>query len=196
MTVSTGDVVRVTAVLEYEFSGEVLNTFWFQNAGNAVSDTDFMDAAADCLDEAYNYLNDMMPTELAFVEIQGFNITTENPLPATDWPTLTAGTSVGGGLPAPVSVLALGRTGESRSMKKNYFAPFTETQMGDARWAAALIADVVTAFNTILAGFEADGQDQVGGVWSETLQEFLGVIETVVSGVSAYQRRRKSGRGS
>jgi hypothetical protein len=197
MTVQPGDVVRVTAVMDFDKEGTVQNVFWVLQSGGDAADGSFMTAINTKLNTAYGYFDDLMPDGLTFQEIRGYNITQAQPLPTQSWATLTTGgVDQADALPSVVSLLALLRTGYNRINARKFFAPFTEANFGDAEWSTTLVAAANNFLSGLLASYSSGNGSAEVGVWSTKLLQWLPIAEWVVGVVPAYQRRRRKGRGS
>jgi len=195
--VEIDDVCRVTAEMNSSLEGDVMNVFWVKQASSYAYDQDFMEDAALALDTAFDHVVPYMPDTFDFIQVSGYNLTQDIPLPTVSWPTQTSGeVDVAHPLPAPCSLLALMRTGQPRSVGRKYFAPFTEDNQVDATWTSAIPASCLNLLDVLLTPWSSGAGNAKIGVWSEKLLTWLPIIETVASNIVSYQRRRRKGTGS
>jgi len=197
MTVSTNDIIRVNAIMTGP-SGRIENVFHFR-ANNVLSGTDsaVMLDLAQFLDDTYTAISGRMTSDTIFVEVQGFNVTTGNPLPTVPWPTLTAGTGGATDMPAQVAGLGILRTGVARAIGRKFFGGLN-TLSFDANGflTSPAIVDIGTTLGNLTSSF----------IGASTLNTYLPGIRTVaglfwgflsvfVKGSPAVQRRRGTNVG-
>jgi len=196
MTVNSGDVVRVTAVMDHSLEGAVMNVYHAKMLGAGSTDIGFMEKMRDLMDIGYGYIDNFMPDTLDFVEIRGFNVTQSQPMPTFAFNVLTSGgVDVADPLPSVLSCLVVGRTGVNRAIYRKFLGPFTEANQEDAEWTSAILTAVAQMHNYIKTAVTVSGELVQVGLYSPTLATWYPIIESVVDSVIAYQRRRRKGRG-
>lgn len=197
MTVSLGDVVRVTAILTDATEGQIQNVFWAKQVVGSETDADWMDACATQLEVMYDGLVTYQPEELSYTEIRGFNVTADAPLTTISWPTLTTGDiDVANPMPAPCSLLVFGRTQGNQRVGRKYLSCFTEADHANGNWQSSLLAAAAQFASDWAAAWATSVSNTAQfGVYSRVLESWVPMIEMVVRSVVAYQRRRRAGRG-
>jgi hypothetical protein len=152
---------------------------------------------AQKLDDAYDHLGAALTSDTIFVEVQGFDLTQDRPLPTVTWPTQTVGSGGADSYAAQVSLLGLLRTGVARVLGRKFIGGLATgitdtngfvTSAGMTLMGAFLAELVGTFISTSLNSYTP-------GVKSKTSGLFHAFIEGVASGVPAVQRRRRQGRG-
>jgi hypothetical protein len=197
MTVSTGDVLRITAVLE-NTRGVTFENVYHVKADAVIDggDNAVMIEMASWLDDAYTEIQDPIANECSFVEVRGHDETTNQPLPAQPWPTLTVGGAATSSYADGVAALVLFRTTAIKVLGRKFLGPFTEDAFDEGLLTAIVIAKVVTFAGKILTSFAgATTLNQYHyGVYDKGAA-LRTVTSIVASAVPAYQRRRRPGRG-
>jgi len=192
-----GHRVRVTAVMQALGGVTIENVYDVQcTAGGTGDDDDVMQHLAAWLDGAYTHLTGLQVNAMTYVEVRGFDVSADTPLPTVAWPSLTTGS--GGGEPTPygVAALVLFRTLKARVVGRKYLGGFNE-----ALWASGeILVAALPAFLSFAAEIAAGpGLSVAGGEYEYKIYDKLGVardtIASVVRSVAAYQRRRRPGRG-
>jgi len=166
--------------------------------GNTVSDADAMDDLAEFLDDAYADIISRQCNETTYVDLDGYNVTGDNPMPETSWPTRTAGTAASEPLPTGSAGLITFRTGFSRRNGRKFLGVFSEGCVSSSGlWTTATQTALAAFGANFLSGFTGgtSGENWMPGVYSK-LGTLMPIIEAVASGIPAYQRRRRIGTGS
>jgi hypothetical protein len=197
MSVSAGDIVRATAVMDAP-AGKVENVYYFR-AGTLLdtSEVAVMTDLALKLDTAYGHLAPSMSHLVVFTDVQGYNITQAAPMPTVPWPTQTVGGSSHGVFAPQVSAFGLFRTGVKRAIGRKFFGGIQNTGIDDnGLLSGAVITAVSGLLGELIGSFIASGtlNDYLPGVWRKA-KPFLSFIEGVASARPAVQRRRAYGRG-
>jgi len=197
MSVATNDVIRVTAVMSGP-SGRIENVFQFRvNSAVAPSDLTVMQDLAQKLDDVYEHMVSIMTGDTVFVEVNGFNVTQDLPMPTVPWPTQTTGESGSSDTPAQVSILALLRTGINRVVGRKFFGGFANGAFDSDGFAtSAAITAVGLAAAELIGVFTGTLLNEyLPGVKSTTSGLFWSFFEALVRSVPATQRRRRKDRG-
>lgn len=197
MTVSANDVVRITAKLNYD-GNSLQNVYHVTSySGAGVSDDDFMDAADDWVDDAYDNIISVLHDGVDFDSIEFFNVTTNSPMGSRAWPTQTSGSDATyQALPLPDAGVMLFETPVARSLGRKFISGVTEIHQDDGGTMSvalktallAMAADLLTTFVVGTQTFEA-------GNWNEALSRFVGWVGAHLSTFYGTQRRRRKGRG-
>src|SRR5438034_335734 len=112
MATAANDVCKIVAVMQGPQIQEEANIYHVKVVSTAfTNDTSFMNDAAAYLEDIYTNILSQISNQVAFIRIDGFNLTQNYPLPTVAWPTLTTGSSGGDPLPPGVCALLVGRTG-------------------------------------------------------------------------------------
>lgn len=197
MTVNGDDIIRATAVLAYGNGQELNNVFHlkYQSAFSG-ADADVMTEIAAILDAVYSEIDEGINSTVEFVEVRGFNVTQNSPLPTTTWPSLTVGGGAGDPTPAGVALLVSLNTGVLKVHGRKYLPGVGENSTTAGKWATDILtlaaawgAALMDAYiGIITAGVYVFGVLDKTGVLRE-------IIEIVTSDEPAYQRRRRLGTG-
>jgi len=197
MTVSSGDIVRATAVMDFE--GEAVENVYHFLVGVAGSgdDLDIMDDIALHLDDAYDELAPGLSTSLIFVEIRGFNETQDAPMPTVLWPSQVAGAEGSDPLPLGAAMLAVFRTAASRVIGRKFLGVWTESGNANGEFNAATLLLGAAYVAELLANVATPAS---GGAINYVIKKagsllFEIITEATVGSEYAYQRRRRRGRG-
>lgn len=192
-----GDIIRVTAVLKTTDQVTVENVFHTRfQSGPVTQDNLVMDDLALWLDTAYDYIKGYMPTGNQFIEVQGFNVTADSPMPPAAWPTQTAGTSGGDITPEGVAALVLFRTAKAHVLGRKFFGTLTETNITNGLLVASAVTALVNTAIVLIAPYTAvaSGNTYLMGIFGKG-GVLHAITDIVVRDLPAYQRRRRRGRG-
>jgi len=192
-----GDVLRITARMKVNGDSAIENVFTFK--WDALIPADYglvMAHVADYLEAIYTTMNGDITDGQTYEDIVGFNVTQGNPLPAVNWPTLTAGTATGDQLPNGVAALTFFRTGLARIIGRKFWGVIRESANADGTWASGIMTAMAAAIAAILTPDTSliDGGTLHSGVLDQggTFREFT---DGTASNQPVYQRRRRLGRG-
>lgn len=197
MTVHSGDVIKVTAVMSGP-SGAIMNVYHFHCTTIIDGDdTTVMEDLAQKLDDAYSNIADYLTGHTIFVEVRGFNVTQNAPMPTVTWPTQTVGGSAAADNPAQISFMALFRTGVSRVLGRKFFGGVHGSQIDDnGFWKSTLMTAVGQFVSELLGAFTGTLLNQyVCGVIGKNTGFFYPFLEGLAQAIPAVQRRRRYGRG-
>lgn len=195
MAIMIGDVIRITANFLVQSLDEYVNVFHCEWDGVGGIDDDVgMGQIADDIDTAYQELVGIMTEDLAFVDIQGQNLTQSILLPTQAWPTLTVGLATGNHLPAQTAGYIFYRSTRPKTRAANYIPGLTEDGNSSLGTPTTALKAALQAFGDIaVTGFEDVVQHLIYGAYNRELDRFTPVNAAVVGVRFATQRRR--GRG-
>lgn len=195
MAILIGDIVRVTCNFLLLGAEPYVNTFNIEwNGVGGLDDDAAMVEIASAFDTAYLQLFPRMSDNLAFVDIQGQNITQDVMLPTKLWPTLTTGQSLGHLLPLTVCGYVFYRTTRPKTRASNFVPGLTEDDNGvNGTPSVAMVAALQAFGDLLVAGLPVLGGTLVYGAFNRPLNRFTLVNAAIVSAFWRTQRRR--GRG-
>jgi hypothetical protein len=195
--VSTNDVVKATVKMNL-FNGQsaVQNVFQFRLNTSSVTDTGARADLVEKLETFYGELEVVLSEHLTFEEVDFFNLTTGQPMGATEFDVLATGANVGDVLPGGVAGLIVFRTGISRVLGRKYIGGFTEGNSSDGAVDSGALAALADAGGFMLGSFVGIS---TGGTWLpgviSTAGPFWAYQEAIIRNIWAYQRRRRPGAG-
>jgi len=197
MPTAVNDVISATARMQAPGGQSVQNVWYFKCANGAPSDVNTMLDIAGFLDAQYTLLYPELSNQFDFLDIIGYNITQNRPLPNVGWPTLTTGVSVLTPLPPGLAGLGTVRTALPRTRGRKFFAGLTEQALdtdGNLTAAVALIlANVMGIYlQTLIGG--TSGSTWVPVIYS-AVNGALNALEVTGETNPSYQRRRRLGTG-
>jgi hypothetical protein len=191
-----GDMLRITTVMSAGVGKTIENVFIVSSgAGAGQDEQDVMADMEEWFTEIYTSLQNYVPTNLVHVEIRGFNITRDQPMPTQVW-TMAAGAQIGDPLPEGVCGLVLFRTDRARCIGRKFLGPFCEPH----NTAGTVHVDVLNAELAFAVSLMGDWVGTATGLtFTYYIRDKLGALhrplEAVISNIWAYQRRRRPGRG-
>lgn len=197
MTVNIGDRIRITARMEFGGVNDVQNVYHVSGVGGASeTDANFMAAIALFLDTQYTIINPFISNTITYLDVLGFNITQNLPLPPIGWPTLVGGAGGGDATSPQVSPTVFWRTSRARSIARKFLPLGSELDV-----AAGILS---TAFLAALANY---GVAFVGGIPMGLLNVRFITLNLITGLTATYenalvpvdtrtQRRRRRGVGA
>jgi hypothetical protein len=197
MTVYLDDILRVTVILTDENEGLIENVYWAKQLAGSVDDGNWMSYTRIKLEAMYGYLDDYMTDGVAFTEIRAYNLTQDYALPTVSFSTLDTGqVDVANPMPAPCSLLVMGKTPFSKAVGRKYLSGFTEADHTDGTWQSALLAAAANYALAWAQSYQTGGTETAQfGVLSKATGTWRPLISLVVKEIVAYQRRRRAQRG-
>lgn len=194
--VDVGDVLRVTANMTLGRGQDCENVYYFRQEGlGAATDTQAIADVGQFLDDLYGFFVGDLGSGVTFVDIAYFNVTQQRPMVSGLWPTQTVGGSGAQGLPAGAAALVGLPTGVLRIRGRKYFGGFTEAGNDGDVLSSGVQGHLVSAAATLLGSFlGASLHAYLPGVVASN-GDFWAFSEAVISGLWAYQRRRRFGVG-
>ncbi len=198
MTAAVGDILRITAVLQWAAQDFFSNQFYFQlSVQNEPTDTLMMDKIAIAIDEAYGLVNLKISNSVNYIRIEGQNVTQDVLLPTKSWPILTTGGSGSEALPTQCAALVYYKTLRPRTRAGQYLPPMTEGSNGTGGVIDAPTVTVLQAFgNYLVSGILELSVEALLGAYNPALLRFTPVIAALVPTRWRTQRRRRIGVGS
>lgn len=198
MSVVAGDILRITAVLEFDTTDDVVNVFHFEVDSNVSTDDDeLMDGIAVFLDDLYTLVNPAMSELITYIDVQGQNVTQNVLLPSKDWPVLTVGLSTSTPLPSQVVANVFHRTTRPKTRATKKLGVFTEGQNdGNGRIGAGTVT-ILESFGTALLGpLDATTSVLFYGAYNTLLDRFTASSARVVPVRWGTLKKRRLGVGS
>lgn len=203
MSIPTGTVLRVVAELLWD-DGEINQNVYALEITGGAGPYDDSDVVDDCL-EWVQGLYDEIELYVA-AELDGNSVTVYKwDVPGQDWDevgtvawSITAGGSATTGLPRGVALLCTAKSEDPDIDARKYLPGMVEGALSSETWSAPLLAAAVSyaaAWVTAIVG-TTSGATFTPIVWSvaNLALEYL-VDHYIVSGIPAYQRRRKNNVG-
>jgi hypothetical protein len=167
--------------------------------GTTLDVEDMKDDLAAWVEAIYTPLLGSFPTNLVFVDLDYYNLTTDTPLGTGSWPALTAGTGattdiVGSGVCAVITAF----TYVVRAHGRKFFGPLVDAALENGELNGAMMTALAGILATWITPFvgTTSGRAWAPGIWNRTLSVFRNFRDAVVRNVPGYQRRRKANVGS
>lgn len=199
MTIAAGHHARITAVLSYSNQATIMNVFDVVVTAPPVGgdeDLSFMIDAADWLDQAYTPLAGDYASTVTFVEVRGYDVTADAPLPAVGWPNLTVGEATAEVNALGVAALVLFRTAAARVIGRKFIGPVLVNAIDETLIISSVITHLVSFGIVIGAGIHNGPNDtQATFGIMDKFAALHTVTDIIASSIPAYQRRRKQLRG-
>lgn len=200
MPTSIGDKIRVAFVQKWESVDDNINVMHFGVATNPTPNTDaaLLEDLGELLGLAWTNIEAGLSTSLTADHIEAYNVSDDVPIGlGSIGGGYTGGTGTGEALPPADCLLLLMNTSKKRTQGRIYLSGLTEAQQSGGKWssgmrsaAATLVADLMST--PVLP----NGSEFQFGVYSRA-DGLLWQITTVrAQELTAYQKRRKPGRGS
>lgn len=197
MAITTGDVLRVTAKMSF-LGNDVQNVYHLRCFVTIPPTNDIvLGAVANWLDDAYSAVNDIISDQIVYDTINVWNLTDDEFIGETVWPTLTGGAQVGDPLPPQTSALVNFGTWYPKSLGKKFLPVMTDGQTdSDGTIQAASLVYIAAYAAAILLGVVETDWSLEPGNWNELLARFAPWVLANVRDFFATQRRRYVGSGS
>ena len=198
MAVNIDDILRITCNFRFDALDEYVNVYHFEWAGvDGLSDDLAMDQVAADLDAGYDEVNDDVSDKVAFVDIQGQNITKNTLLPTKTWPTMTIGLATGDVLPTQVAANVYFRTQRPLTRASKFLPPYTQDATNPTGGLTTVALARVQSFGDLaVLGFTVVVNHLTYGAYNAALERFTPVTAAVVPTKYRTQRRRRVGVGS
>lgn len=200
MTVSAGDVIRVTARLSFWGADDCQNVYHIKRTDGGADITDgaaVLDLNA-MMQGLYGNLVSRMSVNIQFDDIGYFNVTKIDPIQDGAWGSLTAGTeAVTDMLPQQVAALVSAQTGIYRLGGRKYMGGFTEA---NHTAGGSLTIALLGALGNYAAGLISEYTGSSGTWRAGVIKTLTGIwypfVSALVNDVYWTQRRRTFGVGS
>lgn len=196
--INDGDVIRIAGVMQLDLVHEITNVWHvLVEAGGpmtfAAATSDFQ----EYMDLMFFDLDTRITDHQTVDRLEIQNVTTLDVFGSVDWGTFAAGGSAADHVALGVCAFAWGRTRTPRVQIRKYMGVFTETDIIDGVWQAALVADMQTMMDDHITSNTMSGGLELKGVaWNRDTSTYTEATSAAVAPEAAYQRRRKRGRGS
>lgn len=197
MPVQEGDILRVTAKMNFETFGAIQNVFYVKHDGTQdVSEFEFMEAAALWLDNAWTPPILLFVDELKFTEVAGYNLTQDDPLLPEPWPVLVEGGTAGESVALQVALLVSFQTTVKNSQGRKYLGGIDKLQYeGGGVWTANVEPLINDWADIIIAGFTVGIEDFSVGHRQTVSLAWVPWARYSMDPIARTQRRRVRGVG-
>ncbi|MCK4959536.1 MAG: hypothetical protein KAT00_09040 [Planctomycetes bacterium] len=197
MTVQIDDVIRVTAKMSLGVE-DIQNVYHFKATGTGTAtDANVTIALAAGLDGAYDEIDLLFSTAIAFDTIEFYNLTQDTYLGELAWPTLVAGDDLGDLLPPQTCMFALFNTDELGSQGRKFLGPTTHNYLGaDGTPLGGVLTDLAAFAADLLVGYVTGTVTMVPGNYRKSTASFFQWVLAIIPDFFATQRRRYYGSGS
>lgn len=200
MAVTLNDVVRIAARHKWDTVSDVVNVYYAQvtTVPGLGGDALFMQDVAEWLGLAYSEIQPQISARNLAIDINGYNVTDDAPLPAVSWGAgYDGGSGTGESLPPGNAALVLWRTGVKRTVGKTYLPPMTEGVQADGRITSGTFSAIESFIDAMRNnGAMGNGYGMTLGVYKRSGGVMAVITSASPSLVVAYQRRRRQGTGS
>jgi len=197
MAITDGDIIRITAKMSQGLS-DIQNVYHCQvETSGPVSNATFLSEMAADVDSMYTDLVTNIANNVSFDTIQMYNITQDEYIGETSWPSKTAGTASANMLPPQTAPLVLFSTAYLRSQGRKFLPPFTvNAEEDDGTLASAALGQIANFIADVLLQKSGVNWTAYMGNWNPTFARFAQWLEGTARDFFATQRRRYTGYGS
>lgn len=197
MSVTVGNIVRLTARLLLQGVGDITNIYHFVTAVNtAADDGAFMTEAAAAFDALYTLINAGIHNSISYVSVDGQNITDNELLPSRSWPVLTVGGNATEMLPEMVAPCVFHRTLTPRVRAAKFLPPHGENQNVDGALAAGTVTQMQAYGDALTASLSQPNITLQYVAFNRVLVTSTPVTQAIVPVRFRTQRKRRLGVGS
>jgi len=198
MGVAVDDIIRITAVMQFDGLDDMVNVFHFKLTSVSTSnDDEFMADMASVMDDLYTEVVLAFSELVVFIDVQGQNVTQNELLPSKPWPVLVNGGSMSTPLPSQVAACVYHGTLRPKTRASKFLPVFTEGQndgngkIGDATQV------LIQAFGDFLVGaIVGSAFTALYGAYNKGFDRFTVAGNAIVPTRWRTQRRRRLGVGS
>lgn len=196
--INDGDVIRIAGVMKLDLVHEITNVWHLLVlAGGpmtfAAADADFQ----EYMDLMFLDIDTTITNNQTVDRLEIQNVTTDQVFGSIDWGAFAAGGNAQQHTALGVTAFCWGRTRTPRVQIRKYMGVFTEDDLVDGTWNAAILTDLQTMMDDhITPNIMAGGLELQGVAWNRTAKTYTLATSAAVAPEPAYQRRRKRGRGS
>lgn len=120
------DIVRVTAAMSLSGVSAIQNVYHLRLNGTAMEASTLHPLLCAWIETIYTEILANFPITVTFVGINSYNVTREEPIGLTDFPTIVMGTGAGDANAPQLCGLVLFGTLTGRSQGRKFFGPFAE----------------------------------------------------------------------
>jgi hypothetical protein len=206
VSVSSGDILRVSARQQFAEGQDHVNVWYWQASFSAdQDDQDVVDGITAELDNAYAQLNgsvdagsSQVDVKVDIVEWTDEQIHTVRTLGVHNWDgTYYIPTGGGDNLPPGVAALVKFKTWDGKVYARKFIGLLTEAVQNSGILDGTTTTALAAMGASILSNFVISaGNELVPVVMSSKYHDAMEIIEVVASSILAYQRRRRPGTGS
>lgn len=200
MSVSAGNILRVACRQLYGGTDDNVNVFHFGVATIPTPNTDaaLLADVAEKMSAAYAELASSLSTSLAATDITVYNVSQDVPHGVTAWGAgYSGGTGSGEGMPHADCMLVLIPTSVKRTVGRIYLSPFTEGAQANGLWNSTVRIAAESFYDTLVDPTAlTNGLVLQFGIYKRSDGLLYQPASMRTQPRTAYQRRRKPGRGS
>jgi len=193
-----GDVVEVTVIHDNTESGEQLSRYQFGvGAPFPIDDADLLTDLGDLLFALYNAIKAFISIKNEFRELKVFNVTQDRLVGSGPMSAYTGGNGADPSAPQGVALYCWFPTSVPRVILSKYLpSPPTSIIAGTGRPTVATVTALSAFAANLMTPYTGTHGVYTYGYLSPKALTFVQPDVANVSGVFAYQRRRKPGRGA
>lgn len=198
MAVSTGQVVRVDLIGDFDGTEDVINVFHYRlNTGSVTDDAAVLDDLISLLEGLVTIIKALAATLTVWRRIRVQNLSTGLLIGERNFTAPITGTQTSAAAATGAAGLLSLKTNVPRVVMRKYFGPLAANQYAnDGKLASGTVTVLNNAANYLLSPqIKANGTWQYGYL-SPKAGEFVIPTSFASSALPAYQRRRRQGRGS
>lgn len=198
MTIQIGDVLEASARMEFDDVDDQVNVYQFVlGTPGPLSDEQGVEDILTLLEALYTLWLTTMTLLTVFRDIRVTNVTQSEVLGTFPWPTLTNGLAGADALPPGNCGLVNFNTAVARVTPRKYMGSMTAASIEpDGTLTAGVVANLADVGTFLLTVYVGAHGDWLYGYESPKAGTFVFPVSATVTDISAYQRRRKQGRGS
>lgn len=197
MTAVIGDVLKITCKMRLLGTDDVQNVYTYKITGGTLpDDLQIMQGIAAHMDTGYLLINARVSTALAYVTVDGINITQSVLMPEVPWPVLTAGLEGANLLPTQVAACVFWPTTTPKVRSSSFLGGFTETDNGFIGEIGAGLLGVLNTFGVFMQGMVQAEISADKGSFNPLTSTFTASGSPQVPTRWRTQRRRRVGVGS
>lgn len=204
MDIQIFDTVRVSARMQDNLGNDIINVYYWTHLGASVCpDSAFMTAVEVELSDMYTTIQSVIPSTVSPVDVtadvvtySGGKWTVTAHVGVIAWTTWGGGTGAGDSLPQGCAALVSGSTTVPKVYARKYLGQLTETAQDNGGLTSSVLAYLAAFATEWLDDMAVGANGFVSSVASLKAGTYLQLMSGLISSVVAYQRRRKTGRGS
>jgi len=199
MATNLNDIIRVAARHAWAGVDDIINVYHFRVAivPTPLSDDLLRADLATKLSTTYDDIQANMSNQVDALDITSYNVTQDYPIGVTGWTApYVGGTGTGESLPQGCGPLVKWLTAVKRTQGRTYMPPVMEGNQDGGSLTLGTVTQYLTFAANLLAG--TAGPNGYGFqliVYKRSLGVAVTITSAAVSGLIAYQRRRKLGVG-
>lgn len=205
MTVGIGEDYRVTARMQDNYGNDIMGVYYWQTGGTGTSsDSAFLAAIETELTAMYTAIqggisNQVNPVDISVDEVDYVSgkWTVTRHVGTIPWTAWGGGTGSSDMLPQACSGLVTATTATTKVYGRKYVGPLIEGGQAEGQITSTILTALAAFGVEWLSDFTFGGTlTAFATVASKKTGTARELLSSIVSSVIAYQRRRKTGRGS